>query len=341
MIDKLVIISFTKAGATLGRRLADSLEGSLEASVYYKGSDASVDCAERLCCDTTDFVKSVFEKKTPLMFIGAMGIAIRMIAGSVKDKLTDSPVLVMDEKGQFVIPVLAGHVGGANELALMVSEVTGAVPVVTTATDINGAFSPDLFAKENRLTLINREGIAKVSKHALEGKAVTISVKDYPPSEKVDILIADDAHNIYRSGADKAELYLSPKQYVVGIGCRKGKEREAIESLLMRCIEELGISLKEVYSFASIDLKANEEGILEIARENRIPFITFEASMLKKVQGEFTPSSFVSEKTGVDNVCERSAVLAAGHGAKLVLAKTAENGVTIAIAKRFYGQEDF
>lgn len=98
-----------------------------------------------------------------LVFVGACGIAVRAIAPWITDKLHDSPVLVMDEQGQYVIPLLSGHVGGANELAVRLAGELGAVPVITTATDLHGSFAVDLFAKRNDLWIHNREGIARVS----------------------------------------------------------------------------------------------------------------------------------------------------------------------------------
>lgn len=100
-----------------------------------------------------DWIRARFEqnrngKKTAVIWIGACGIAVRAMAPSLRDKLTDIPVLVVDEAGQFVIPVLSGHYGGANELAGLLAKRIGAVPVITTATDVNHAFAVDVFAKE-------------------------------------------------------------------------------------------------------------------------------------------------------------------------------------------------
>ena len=97
-------------------------------------------------------------KNHGLLFIGACGIAVRAIAPQLVDKLQDSPVLVMDEQGRFVIPLLCGHVGGANELARLLSQVSGACPVITTATDIWKKFAVDLIAKKNHLYIENKEG---------------------------------------------------------------------------------------------------------------------------------------------------------------------------------------
>lgn len=92
---------------------------------------------------------------------GHCGIAVRSIAPHVKDKLSDVPVLVADEAGQFVIPLLAGHYGGANRLAGELSRALGATAVLTTATDVNGLFAVDVFAASNRLAVAGHDGIAR------------------------------------------------------------------------------------------------------------------------------------------------------------------------------------
>jgi cobalamin biosynthesis protein CbiG len=171
-----VIITFTKKGYELGRFIRDSLEG-YESRLVFR------DAVIREVCRTA------FEKAVPLIFIGAAGIAVRSVAPFVKDKLSDPPVIVIDELGRFVIPILSGHMGGANELAAELSECMAAsysaVPVITTATDINGTFSVDLFAKENGLTVVgfNNTLVESALAKAAFGKDAnyTISTTEHGP----------------------------------------------------------------------------------------------------------------------------------------------------------------
>ncbi len=256
-----------------------------------------------------------------------MGIAARAIAPYIKDKLTDCPVIVIDDGGTFVIPLLSGHEGSANKLAAIIAELMGAIPVITTSTDVNGAFSADVFAVENRLTIQNREGIKKVSAKAIEGKPVTISIKDYPPAEPVDIILADETDREY-------SLLLRPKEYVVGIGMRKGKDTNETEEFVLGKLREAGIKTEDVYAIATIDIKAGEPAIRAFSTKYRIPVIGFEAALLNKAAGDFTPSEFVKETVGVDNVCERAAALAAGASGKIICKKTKGDGITLAIARR-------
>ena len=263
----------------------------------------------------SEWTKEQFAAKNAIVFIGACGIAVRLIAPFVTDKLTDSPVVVLDEAGTFAIPLLSGHMGGANELAGEIAALIGAVPVITTATDVNQTFSVDVFAKKCGLTICNRDGIAKVSGKILEGKMADIVIS----SDKTDL-----EHGI---------LGLMPKEYILGIGCKKGKSFEEINALICKWLKQTGIEQSQVRCVASIDLKKSEEGLLRFCAANRIPFVTYSAGELLQVEGDFTGSSFVQEKTGVDNVCERAALKAAGETGRIILRKQAEDGMTIAIAK--------
>ena len=103
---------------------------------------------------------------------------------------------------------------------------------------------------------------------------------------------------------------------------------------LAECLNEEGIEFSDLYAIASIDLKKDEEALNMLSRYLKIPFVTFSADELNALKGNFSSSDFVKETTGVDNICERAAVLLAGEGGKLYFKKKAGNGVTIAFARR-------
>ena len=318
---RIKVLYFTDKGKALAERLRDGLAAH-EAVIVPKGAPLNIVCGD------------AFVDNEALVFIGAAGIAVRTIAPLVRDKLKDPPVIVIDENGDHVIPILSGHVGGANSLALEVSDAIGAQPVITTATDVSGAFSVDVFARENGLKIANREGIAKVSSSALEGKPVTICIKDYPPEEPVDVLIADEEVADGLKGT--AKIILCPKRYAIGMGCRRGKSYEELRTFAEEVLRENGIDINDAGCIASIDVKKDEGGLKRLSEAWRMPLITFEAGMLAKAEGEFSHSDTVLEKVGVDNVCERAAVLAAGRGSQIRVKKTARNGMTIAVAERKY-----
>ena len=254
-----------------------------------------------------------------LLFVGAVGIAVRAIAPHIKDKLHDSPVIVIDEVGMYCVPLLSGHVGGANEIAVMLSELLGAVPVITTATDINGKFAVDVFAKKNNLFITDKSGIARVSSKILSGEGITFSAETglsedtqvpdeislvlYPPETPVDVLVSS---NPKESGE---LLTLRPRRYVIGMGCRKNVDVEKVEAFVADELKKLSISTGEVAALASIDIKKDENALISLSRRMGIPFLTYTSDELNGADADFTASDFVKSKTGVDNVCERSAYM--------------------------------
>ena len=367
----LSVISFTQNGARLAKRLTQILGQEQEGIfIYTKCRECIKDSQFGIPVKTpaAQWAGERMREKSALLFIGACGIAVRSIAPFVTDKLQDAPVLVMDEQGRYVIPVLSGHMGGANELALYLAEKTGAAPVITTATDLNRKFAVDMFAKQNGLWIENKEGIVKVSSKILAGMEVTVSIEaghietghfeaghietgrfggvlpegvrlvPYPPAEPVDIVVTSEQKPF------AAAVLLKPKRYVLGVGCRKGKSYGELDAFIRKRLDMLGIQAWQIYAIASIVQKKGEPGLLEWSRRNRAPFLTYTAQELKSVDGEFSESAFVKGQVGVGNVCERAAVKACGEsGGCLLLHKQAENGMTLAIAKRewkvcFYGE---
>ena len=324
-------ICFTESGKAVIRKLNEKavLHGiePIEAYICKENTDYEKDFI-RLDCPLKEWTKDRFDEHSAIIFVSATGIAVRTVADFLNDKLKDSPVLVIDDMGRFVIPIISGHAGGANKLAVTLAGLIDAIPVITTATDGHGAFSADVFAAENGLRIVNREGIKKVSAKAIEGKAITLSVKDYPPKEEVDIIIADNADSEY-------SLLLSPPGYTVGIGMKKGVDSKYAREFILENLKDNDIDINDIYALGTIDIKENEPAIRDFCSAFSIPLITFEADMLKKAKGEFTSSAFVEGMVGVDNVCERAAVLAAGPGAKLIIKKHTGEGITFAVAKRF------
>ena len=346
----LSIISFTEKGAHLSLKLLDMLsEEGENAWLYTKCSkyrDGSINKRLRYVYSNTDeWAKVQMSAKNGLLFIGACGIAVRAIAPWVVNKLYDSPVLVMDELGTYVIPILSGHVGGANEIAVKIAEMTGSIPVITTATDLNKSFAVDIFAKKNYLYIENKNGIAKVSSKVLRGEKINIAIEshgyghdsrfanqikivDFTPKQPVDVIITTG------NCGYNADLVLRPREYVLGMGCKRDKEPEKIAGYIDQTLTALGISKNQVYAICSIDKKRDEAGFLQWSSLERIPFITYSAEELEDVEGDFEVSQFVKSQVGVDNVCERAALKGCGEGGELVYRKHASDGMTIAVAKR-------
>ncbi len=302
-----------------------------------------------------DWVRQAFAEHAPVLFIGAMGIAVRVIAPFVSDKAVDSPVLAADEAGRFVIPVLSGHLGGANELAEQIAEGIGAFAVITTATDVRAVWSADVFARRNGLHIVNKAGIAEISSRLLCNGKITLAVEGIMGDEvekwskSLPAGLQMVSYHVQSEECDKntnadliistnetvlasAVLGMKPKQYVMGIGCRRGTAYEQIQDLVEKQLNALHtVRLTDLAAVSSIDCKENEDGILAFSDRNRIPFYVFTKEELGAVEGRFHASEFVKRTVGVDNVCERAAAAAAKG--ELVLQKQAGDGITLALAE--------
>lgn len=337
---KISIICFTLTGQQTGEKLKKALEKQKHAvSLYAKSKYISDSIKE----STKEWAGEQFESADGIIFIGATGIAVRSIAPYVASKKTDPAVLVTDECGKFVISLLSGHLGGANELALQAAEALQAVPVVTTATDMEGKFAVDVFAKKNNCHIFRMKEAKEVSAALLAGEKVGF-YSEFPwEGELPDGLVnccglRDEISSETDLAAMEAKLesasdlfpkvgiavtihknctpflsttHVVPQAVALGMGCRKNKEAQAVEKAAFTCLEENQIYPQAVACLASIDIKKEEPGLLALAEKMGIPFETFSSEELLAVKGEFTASSFVSRTVGVDNVCERSALKAA------------------------------
>lgn len=250
-----------------------------------------------------------------LLFIGACGIAVRAIAPLVASKTEDPAVLVMDEMGRHIVPILSGHIGGANVLAQRLSELTGAECVLTTATDVRGVPAIDSWAMEHGCAIENPCAIQAVSSGVLAGCRVGVAITERQLKPPFDVT-----------------LWLRPRTLVLGAGCRRGLGAQAFETAALDFLDRCGVSLLSVRALASIAQKREEEALLTFAEKYRLDFVTYPAQALAAVPGRFAHSDFVEKTVGVGCVCERAAVLACGVGARLLRGKTAGDGVTLALA---------
>lgn len=346
---RLHIISFTRAGSSLNHKLCNELSSFyLDCQGYTIERYSETYQLLPLVDSLSEWTKKSFEECDAIIFIGASGIAVRAIAPYLKDKFTDPAVITMDELGRYVIPLLSGHVGGANELAIKVSQITDGVPIISTATDVNGTFAVDVFAKKNNLWISNRELAKLISADLLEEKIVNFESElkvegNFPvgirwksdtgfiPIEKrskykIHITTLNKINKI------SSTLQLIPRIICLGIGCRKNTRKEDLELFVEEELQKNNISIEAVAYIASIDLKKEEEALCSLAAKYGREFVTYTSQELKQVEGDFIESEFVRQTTGVGNVCERAAVLASNNGT-IIQKKTARDGMTLAIAK--------
>lgn len=262
---KIAVLAFSAQGAALAQRFAALSEQGHTVKFYIARRHAGETAFEPFF-SVFELTGRLFDMVEAIVFIGACAIAVRAVAPLVKSKLTDPAVVACDETGRFSVSLLAGHAGGANSLAEQIAALTGATPVITTASD---------------------------------------------------------SHNIL-GGTEQ------PRNLVLGIGCRRGLSAENIERSATILLWDKKIPLLRICEIASIDLKQNEEGLLGFAKAHKLPLRFFTAAELAKAPGVFSSSERVLRAVGADNVCERAAALCGGKG-RLIMRKTAKDGVTIAV----------
>lgn len=366
---KLAVISFTRNGSRLGgslvrrfRELGETCDGYVQNRFLNEVQEIP-----GICCvkePVAEWTGRRFSQVDGLIFIGAAGIAVRAVAPWLKDKMTDPAVVVVDEAGKYAVSLLSGHVGGANRLARMTADILGAEAVITTASDVQNKTAVDVWAVCHNLKISDRNLAKKAAAAVLEGEPVGF-YSDYPLEEPVPEGYARGEFsriNIWITAKKKPDensmvswfqdesgeagengetgemgetggiLRLIPRVMTVGIGCRRGISKEQMERTLLSVLDQNNIDPAAVMRFASIDRKRDEQGICQLAEQWNVPFVTYTAEELEQAEGSLAESEFVRKTVGTGNVCERAALLGAGAGSRLVAAKYAENGVTIAVA---------
>ena len=317
-------------------------------------------------CSLRSWTEAGFNEADALIFVGACQIAVRAIAPFVKSKLTDPAVLVIDETGNSIIPILGGHIAGANKLASLLAERTGARAVITTATDSRSTFAADSWAVENGYGIVNPEAVKEISASVLDGDELELRIVrqhsdgDSRASGRDPSAEDQQGYSKNRDKAPSAEgrqkgsknrgrepenqkdgqvLRLVPRTVIVGAGCRRGTDPEHMEDCFLDFCASNGIEPASVGCIASIDLKKDEAALRLLARRRKIPFLTFSAEKLMEAEGEFISSEFVRETTGADNVCERAAVCALKEldpeaDGVLSVRKSVYGGITFAAVRR-------
>ena len=334
---RAAVFAFTERGKVAARRVAMQLSGDI---ALYAPARLAGEGFDAYGGALPEFVGTVFDRDA-LIFVGATGIAIRAVAPHVVSKQNDPAVIGMDEAARFVIPLLSGHIGGANALARQLAEALDATPVITTATDVNGRFSVDAWATAHNMAIISMALAKRVSARILTGDIPFYTDGMRPEalanglywSDSGDLGVCVSVHDIRPF---KDTLLLVPAALRLGIGCRRGTAEEAVEAAVRKVLSENRLRFEAVAGAASIDVKADETGLLECCRNHGWPVAFYSAAQLNAVGGSFSKSEFVKNTVGVDNVCERAAA-AAGGG--IIVPKTALNGVTVAVAEEKWGIE--
>ena len=324
---KTAIIAITEGGKNLAEninaQLPDSFVDKRDQTVFAK----IVDCWE--------------QGVDAVICIMATGIVVRALATLCFDKTKDPCVLVLDEKGQFVISLLSGHLGGGNEFAKELATILGAQPVITTASDVTGHTALDLFAAKNSLVVEDSKKLTeKSAKLVNSGKLHIYSEHDFESlpadfalvhkADLADVIISD------RIFSENKSLIFRPCALTVGLGCNRGTDSEDFVTAVSEIFTDNSLNLKSISSFASIDLKQDEQGMLDFAAAKKLKIQFYTKDQLNSVK-DVSFSALVFKATGAKGVAEPAAVLAAetpfGSGT-LIVRKRKWKDVTAADATK-------
>ena len=333
----LGVVAVTRAGKRLAQRIADALPTG--ATVIDRPTAA-------------DALKTGFAEYDAVVAVMAAGAVVRILAPliTVGDKSSDPAILVVDEAGRFVIPILGGHAAGANGLAIELANLLGADAVITTATDVTGV--PGL----DDLGWPVSGDVSGVSRAMLDGEKVTLTsahrwplpalgenvVEDLGREITVDhptILISDLAT---QTGGD-GTVVLRPPSLVVGMGASRGVSTDEARRLLDTVLQDAGLAIGSVAAIATAQIKAGEQALIELAHQLGVPLVTHSAAALDQVTVP-NPSEVVRAAVGVPSVSEAAALLGAREcldgpeqsgqrPADLIVTKTASAMATVAIAR--------
>ena len=356
---KIALIAITKHGVEHARSLKAQWPGA-EFWVSEKQKALAPD-ADGTFATIKDFTAEAWDKYDGLVYHVSLGAVIRTIAPFLKGKDVDPAVVTVDDGKRFAISVLSGHVGGANELTDQIAVLLGAQSVVTTASDARGTIAVDILGRELGWTLEDKANVTPVSAAVVNEKAVAFIqecgeanwwTRATPLPKNVQIFASIEAAKLagdfeaYLIVSDRATEQLKsalnavwekiviyrPKTLCLGMGCDAGTDLDEVLGLVTRTLDEAGLSLKSLKSLASIDLKAKEESLHQLAAHFKLSLQFFTRDQLNAVGTISPPNPVVEKYTGAVGVSEPAAMLSAG-AKDLVVTKHKSQRATLAVAR--------
>lgn len=307
-----------------------------------------------------EFVKAKYNEVDAIVAVMATGIIIRAIAPCLEGKLVDPAIVDVDISGRFVISLLSGHYGGANELTKLIATGISATPVVTTGSEAMGKQSVEELAKNLHLKIQNPESLvavnaAIVNQYRLcvikvgDMKVPLATVVGYDVTETESLKEAAGIANRYdaatiitkenvtlpQNGFAKPVTFLKPLTLAVGLGARKRIAQETIVDAVKSALAKAKVPLERVNLLATVSIKRDSQSMTIAAEKLGLRMKYLDIDLLRDFKHiDLSPDSeTVMRNIGVGGVCEQAALIAAGGEAKLILKKTILNGVTVAVAE--------
>ena len=327
----IALVSLNKHGDIIGKKI----EASIPIDVFSKSKIENFNIVK-----ISQKLMKVYES---IIFVCSTGIAVRAISPFIKNKCEDPAVIVVDIMGKYVISLLSGHLGGANELSRKIAEIINAEAVITTATDNLDLKAPDIIAKENDLIIDNIGDVKCISALMVEGENIAFEDEEniigtpkgyrYNLEESCGVVYVTNKLNYFKSFDKIVSLKLIRKNIIIGIGCRKDYSIQNMKNTVREKLREYNIDERAVKIVTSYDIKREEKAIIELAKFLKAQFKTFTKEDIKSVEHKYKGSNFVEERVGVKAVCEPCVELARG---KILVNKLNLSGMTLCIGKEIY-----
>ena len=350
--NKFAVWAITPNGVHIAKKIVEKFP---DADVFLSGKLSAKEIQSTTFGTLADALSEHFRGYEGHVFIMAAGIVVRMIAPLIQSKVEDPAVVVVDDRGLHAVSLLSGHIGGANALAIQVADCIGALPVITTATDVNQTPAIDVLATAKQLYIENPQAIKTVNMSLLKCERIGLHdpyecLKDLVPGavpwsgidEKNGSLNDDENANMIQKARvfiDDIQVKLPPQTLVLrpptlmaGIGCNRNTAMQEMKELLEKAFEHFHLAPHSLVGLASIRLKDDEAGLLALAQELDLPLKFYDREELNQVKTIANPSLMVERHVGVKSVCEAAAILAAQNGTLVVPKQTTRN-VTIAVAR--------
>lgn len=346
--EKWAIVTLSQDGMVLANRLAEHLDDR-ECQIYTKDKYAN-ETTKIIATDITTFMGSIIGAYQIICCIMATGIVVRAIAPHLEHKSSDPGILVMDTNGEFVISLLSGHLGGANDAARLVAKRLDAQAVITTGTDVKGTMAVDVLAQKINCTIdnftdakdvtaliLNGDPIALVNQENCDLDAVILPKNIETVDDLTDLNNQNKYLGVIMTTLDTKEtalpipsVKLVPRKLVLGVGCRRDTPGDRIIQAIQETLGFLNLNEKGVKALATIGLKAEEPGIIEACTFFKAKKVIIPNEMVQMVQSRFEASDFVFKTTGLYAVSEPCGFVASGFG-KCLLEKQKLGGITLSV----------
>ncbi len=330
MAQDPVVICLNRAGEALAHRIAALL------GVAVHGRAGRVEKADAFFDNALEHVRELFGAGVPVIGVCAAGILVRAVAPVLADKRTEPPLLAVSDDGAVVVPLLGGH-RGANRLARHVAEGLGASAAVTTAGDVSLGVALD--EPPAGWCLANPENAKAAMVALLQGGGAHVSgeeagrakwLADLPAGEAVEIVCTTRPQEVVA----ETTLVYHPRRAVLGVGCARNCPPEELAELVHGRLAEAGIAPGALAAIATLDLKADEPAVLELARALDLPLRLFSAPELEAQSGRAqNRSQVVFAEVGTHGVAENAALAMVGEAGELTWPKVKSANATCAIAE--------